>query len=482
MKLLKKDTLSRRVEGLERIINFLRSRPDDEATNVLAKLRLGDRVEDVANSLPPTASSGALFKSPSLLAQESTDTSTSGVSYDSMSGHNESDASSFYRHGSTASITSSSEQRALSHVSSSKGKQPAIIGGEDEGSFLHIVFDRQDYLLPTSESDNEEDDDRDTDGNVDPRLLGQGGSFDIGTASPGSPMDFSGSGVPSPQKDETGRSIHATHLRSRQPIVNTIRLHPNLNLRDLFGNMPFSSSIRANHFDPSVQDAQANNLSLPTWSMMTINTKPDPGSLRYAFPGILKEATTMIYNGTPVELVIETHPNIAALFNKDEFERSGILSQWAASMVHSTQLKGNDFTCFASMYLFWYLMRWMISPSPETYETIPEWLRPTPNQLFMPHISMLDFIAWPAFRELAVQLPAMQQCMVWLMDMSINIRCDWWSKTEDALMRDAQTGFVDLCPAAKETMRNLSNWSVGPSFRGYVRNADSYVRIRTEEL
>lgn len=64
MKLLKKDTLSRRVEGLERIINFLRSRPDDEATNVLAKLRLGDRVEDVANSLPPTASSGALFKSP----------------------------------------------------------------------------------------------------------------------------------------------------------------------------------------------------------------------------------------------------------------------------------------------------------------------------------------------------------------------------------------------------------------------------------
>lgn len=257
-----------------------------------------------------------------------------------MSGHNESDASSFYRHGSTASITSSSEQRALSHVSSSKGKQPAIIGGEDEGSFLHIVFDRQDYLLPTSESDNEEDDDRDTDGNVDPRLLGQGGSFDIGTASPGSPMDFSGSGVPSPQKDETGRSIHATHLRSRQPIVNTIRLHPNLNLRDLFGNMPFSSSIRANHFDPSVQDAQANNLSLPTWSMMTINTKPDPGSLRYAFPGILKEATTMIYNGTPVELVIETHPNIAALFNKDEFERSGILSQWAASMVHSTQLKG----------------------------------------------------------------------------------------------------------------------------------------------
>jgi len=38
---------------------------------------------------------------------------------------------------------------------------------------------------------------------------------------------------------------------------------------------------------------------------------------------------------------------------------------------------GNTFTCFASMYLFWYLIRWMISPSEETYKAMPEWLRPT---------------------------------------------------------------------------------------------------------
>ena len=30
------------------------------------------------------------------------------------------------------------------------------------------------------------------------------------------------------------------------------------------------------------------------------------------------------------------------------------------------------------------------------------------------------------------------------------------------------------------SLRDLSNWSVGPSFRGYVSNADSYVRIRVE--
>ena len=34
----------------------------------------------------------------------------------------------------------------------------------------------------------------------------------------------------------------------------------------------------------------------------------------------------------------------------------------------------------------------------------------------------------------------------------------------------------------QNSLRDLSNWSVGPSFRGYVSNADSYVRIRVEEF
>ena len=89
-----------------------------------------------------------------------------------------------------------------------------------------------------------------------------------------------------------------------------------------------------------IQDTQANNLFLPTWAMMTANSRPGSGSLRYAFSGILEKATTMIELGTPVELVIETHPNIAALFDEDQYRNSGIVSKWAASMVHGFMLKG----------------------------------------------------------------------------------------------------------------------------------------------
>lgn len=54
MKLLKREGMSSRVEELERIMNVLRSGSDIEASTLLARLRLGERVDDVARSLPPT--------------------------------------------------------------------------------------------------------------------------------------------------------------------------------------------------------------------------------------------------------------------------------------------------------------------------------------------------------------------------------------------------------------------------------------------
>lgn len=205
----------------------------------------------------------------------------------------------------------------------------------DGRQFLSLLFDRQDYLLAISESEDEDNADSEIDSTLDPRLLLEGGIRPVG-----SPMDTSASRLPSPEKGETMRSIHITHLRSRQPIVNTIRMHPNLNLRNLFGNLPFSSGVRANNYPEDVQETQVNNLFLPTWAMMTVSTRPDPGSVKFAFPTILQQATIMLESGAPLEMVIETHPNIAALFDEFEFNRSGILSRWAAGMVHSVMLKG----------------------------------------------------------------------------------------------------------------------------------------------
>jgi len=485
MKIMKRDSMTGELDDLKRIVTSLRSGTDDQAAAVLARLRLGEAPEEVAKTLPMTVSPAISGQPPSLLGQESTDTSGSGMSHESA--FDTSKGASQFRKGSNISMASPTSQNRgwspsapSSTFASGKGKQAATADGANDHPFLVPLFDREDYLLTRDEAGEEsEEEDRLQESQIDPRLLQQGTSFDgVGNAAPSSKP--SRSQRPSPHRQNTIRSAYPTHLTDRQPIVNTIRIHPNLNLRNLFGNMPFSSSIRSNHYPGDIQETQITNLFLPTWSMLPINTIPDPGSLKRAFPGIYEQATTLMNMGIPADQIIETHPNIAALWDEDIYNNSGILTKWAVGMVHGVYMKGNTFSCFGSMYLFWYLMRWMISPSPETYNAIPEWFRPTPNQLFMPHINIVDFIVWPAFRELVTQIPAMQERMEWLMDMSLNIQCDWSFATDQALCSNEETGQVDLCDAARDVVRELASWSLGPSFRGYVSNADSYVRIRTE--
>lgn len=229
-----------------------------------------------------------------------------------------------------------------SQVASSKGKQPESTTDASSKTFLAILFDREDYLRGTSDSEDEDEGEvgRILASFLDPRLLTQDSTLDAAGTSLESPVESVRSRRHSPRKDRFPKSRGLTHLGNRQPMANTLRVHPNLNLQNLFGNLPFSSSVRANNYPLNVQDAQVNNLFLPMWAMMTVSTRPDPGSLKEAFYSLFRDTTAMIESGTPVESIIEIHPNIAALFDEEEYNTSGILSRWSASMVHSAQLRG----------------------------------------------------------------------------------------------------------------------------------------------
>ncbi|KAH7381335.1 hypothetical protein DE146DRAFT_283260 [Phaeosphaeria sp. MPI-PUGE-AT-0046c] len=474
MKLLKKESLSS-TEEMERIIHALRTTSDDQATAILAKLRIGARLDQILKDIPPSVFSTAMSKRPSILAHDSLGTSGSSDSHlPGTSSLHESDSRR------TSSPTRGRPSFAfLAQSSLTRSERTAVPSDGEKSPFLALLFDREDFLEAISEDEDENYNTVNEHGFIDPRLLGNSSST---TQNASSSAAIDGPSRPSRESSRANTvRIHGLiPLSNRQPIVNTLRLHPNLSLVNLFGNMPFSSSVRANNYPRDIQDTQVNNLFVPTWAMMTVNTRPDPGSLKTAFYGLHQEVAIMMGNGVPIEAIIETHPNIAALFDEAEYNKSGVLSRWAAGIVHSIRHKGDDFTAFASMYLTWYLARWMISPSPETYEAMPVWLRPTPNQLFMPHTNILDFIIWPAFREYVVEFPEMHEHMEYMLDMSNTIRCDWFFATEEAFFKVDETRMFDLCMLAKASMRDLSCWSVGPSFRQYVANADSYVRIRTE--
>ncbi len=200
------------------------------------------------------------------------------------------------------------------HASSGKQKQQLDVSQVKEQPFLSLLFNREDCLLPASDDDNYDTRDNfgtDHDAKLDPRLLNESPGLEVESGTVISPTYISG--IPSPQKYDTTRSIHGKHRGVRQSIVDAVRVHPNID---------FSSP------------------SFPTWAMMIVNTRSDPGSLKHAFTSIHREAMVFLETVGPIQTIIEIHPNMAALYDEDEFSKSGMISQWAASVVHSLQLSG----------------------------------------------------------------------------------------------------------------------------------------------
>src|SRR3569833_2780630 len=89
------------------------------------------------------------------------------------------------------------------------------------------------------------------------------------------------------------------------------------------------------------------NIFEPTWAMMTDNSSSDIGKMRQAITGIYDNATEMMTAGALLEDVAGAYPNIAAIFDEQQFATSPIITQWAARMVRSIRLK-----CTLHFFLF----------------------------------------------------------------------------------------------------------------------------------
>jgi hypothetical protein len=134
-------------------------------------------------------------------------------------------------------------------------------------------------------------------------------------------------------------SIISKHAAGDIPAAS-LQAHPNY--RNHFNNLTLSSSIRANGYPRYIQDAQIRNIFVPNWAVTSLNTEPDPGGLEDAFGDIFKEATGLLKKGEPVHHIVGNHPNIAALYDQEQFDKSCLLSQWAARMVHSVKRQGES--------------------------------------------------------------------------------------------------------------------------------------------
>ncbi|KAG9641429.1 hypothetical protein KCV03_g10389, partial [Aureobasidium melanogenum] len=144
------------------------------------------------------------------------------------------------------------------------------------------------------------------------------------------------------------------------------------------------------------------NLTAPAWAVTSMCVKDHVDMMSSVYVDFIHEAKRLIVSGVAQDRLFGLIPDVEALMSESAFQRTSLLSQWTASLANSFGTP--SLPCrMAVMWLQWLLMRWFVHPMPATYLAIPDWYRPTPYQMFVPHPIYVDFHIWPRLRDAIIQ-------------------------------------------------------------------------------
>lgn len=172
------------------------------------------------------------------------------------------------------------------------------------------------------------------------------------------------------------------------------------------------------------------------------------------------------------ELREPTFPSISSLLNPSTdnpnptpdpstttTSSSHALSSIAAAQVGRSPLKRLP-ERLAFLYNLSHLIRWLVCRSKETYEAMPEYLRPTELQKTVPHPAWVSTIAWPQARDDIIRYMDWTRFeeFRWLMGPELSV--NWRSADRDALMESPDKQCLVLHPDFEMHLHNVENWSM----------------------
>ncbi|KAJ5108274.1 hypothetical protein N7456_004949 [Penicillium angulare] len=174
----------------------------------------------------------------------------------------------------------------------------------------------------------------------------------------------------------------------------------------------------------------------------------DPKTLYCAWFAYPEQVASCPDNLSPLQILYGDHANMLANMIHLRIERRPV----------------RDPEKLAMGWVMYHFSRWIVAPSPETYEQIPMCFRPTEDQMTTPHPLALSWIPWPKVRLNVIrqwQIYKMdQESLFGLLSCCVKIRWPWGVKI---LERDSRN---ELCikPAFLELFMKEEGWGVTPEF------------------
>ncbi|KAF2835391.1 hypothetical protein M501DRAFT_942051 [Patellaria atrata CBS 101060] len=224
------------------------------------------------------------------------------------------------------------------------------------------------------------------------------------------------------------------------------------------------------------------------------------------------------------------YPNFSALIEPTNTTYSHQLSRVLTDILGTFEaIKGLP-EQVAIIFIMFLVMRWLVDPTPENYNRLPDWVTPRAASLFTPHPAWIDYLPFPRLRDRMVLLDPFIHFADFFIPFTTTINLNWphdprdppaplypaagttasplpsassvytptsgtatspfstavqvgtpeTPVTENGMGRPVQSEEEQwlINPAFEEHLRDLRNWSLGPKFRELLPGLADCVEIR----
>jgi hypothetical protein len=207
------------------------------------------------------------------------------------------------------------------------------------------------------------------------------------------------------------------------------------------------------------------NFQDPIWAMLP-NISTPTSSLDLAIFNIIGEGVQLRLSYLAVERSSSIATAIASVLTPSPVANiypicSLVLRQ--TMCLYGTDFAGKLADFVAVLYIFYAIIKWRVMPSPECYQSVPYWMRPTTDQIVTAHPAWIDTFPWPGGRERLTKsfdnsMFDDRFCRLCAPTVSVN----WKQPSVGLFVRDKSTGLT-LNPEFESHLKNLDNWTVGAS-------------------
>ncbi|KAH0286597.1 hypothetical protein M436DRAFT_50040 [Aureobasidium namibiae CBS 147.97] len=191
-----------------------------------------------------------------------------------------------------------------------------------------------------------------------------------------------------------------THSRKMSSCPNKHAGQASVGFISDFGNLPFSSAIKANGYPAHIQHQQLQNLSTSAeYSMLPLHSNEHDALLGKAYLSFRDATLQMIADGMNARDVLGSPDYVNLdLFFRDRVPTDGHSVDTFVCEILKSLANPDLYAKLATVVLLGPLMRWILFPTSEHYRRIPALMRPLPSQRFIPHSPALDLAPHPAIR------------------------------------------------------------------------------------